>query len=263
MPVCLIGARARSIWLENIYGLRERRSTSDSDFVVHVGSWSAFERLADQLVEAQEWRKDRQSTQRFYTPAGQMVDLVPCGDIAENGTVAWPPDGAQRMDVRGLELAIEYGIALEIAEGRAVAVAPLPVLSLLKVIAWYDRPSGRERDAQDLLILLDTYADTQEFDALLSDSREHDDLYELEDDLTRRGARLLGRTAADIADADALELCLEILGTETDATGSLQMVIHGAPSLRADESRREDIALDLLEAFFKGLHEPAGNVLAP
>ncbi len=42
------------------------------------------------------------------------------------------------------------GVAFDVDEGLSVPIAPVPVIAVLKMISYLDRPAERERDLRDL-----------------------------------------------------------------------------------------------------------------
>mgnify|MGYP005848128631 CR=1 FL=1 len=249
---CLIGAQARIIWLEHINSLPSARATEDTDFVIQIDTWDAFRQLGDALVRDHGWRRDARQTQRFYSSLDQMVDIVPCGGVAVDDAIHWPPDQSHRMDVRGLDIALREAVEIEVSQDLTIRVAPLPVLALLKLVSWRDRSVGREKDAEDLVSILKVYVETDEASALLEQAL-HLSLYELEDSDEARGARLLGRQVGAVAAGSTLGLVQEILAMELDPDGQLQLVLFGARALRGDNA--DDRALALLDAFRRGVDE--------
>lgn len=251
IQACLIGAQARIIWLQHIYGLTTARPTEDTDFAVQIEHWEQFEELGARLANDHQWRKDSKQAQRFYSAAGRMVDLVPCGPVAEDDVVFWPPERSHRMDVRGFELAMSDAVDVTIDEGLSIKIAPLPVLALLKLVSWWDRSHGNQKDAEDLITLLRNFADTD--GATLLEAEANFDLYDLEDDHDLRGAHLLGRVVASTAEEDTLELARRILEEGIDEAGEQRLVLHGARAMPGDEASRADSAYSILMAFQRGL----------
>ena len=49
-PYFVIGATARDILMEHVYGIETTRATEDIDFAVAVSSWDAFDQLKAHLV---------------------------------------------------------------------------------------------------------------------------------------------------------------------------------------------------------------------
>lgn len=255
VQACLIGAQARVIWLEHIHDLRAARATRDTDFAVQLDDWDQFAALTDHLIATHGWRKDSRQSQRLFSAADRMVDLVPCGGVAEGGEISWPPDHAHRMDVRGFELAMSEGVHIDLGDGCQVTIAPLHVLALLKIISWWDRGTAAEKDAEDLILLLRSYADTDAEDLLILE--EHIDLYEREDDHERRGARLVGRLIAAAAEATTLDLARSILEAGLDESGSMGLVMQASEALTGEIDARTDAAYELLSALGRGLNDPS------
>jgi predicted nucleotidyltransferase len=67
------------------------------------------------------------------------------------------------MNLTGLRLALETSHTLEIQPGFSIPVAPVPVIAVLKMISYLDRPAERERDLHDLAHILEGHvsADNQ------------------------------------------------------------------------------------------------------
>ena len=254
---CLIGAQARVIWLEHVHGLRPRRATTDTDFVIQVDDWARFDALTTHLIEHCSWTKDPKQGQRFESGSGRIVDLVPCGGVAVDDAVTLPPDHTHRMDVRGFELALSESVALEYGDGQSVLIAPIHVLALLKIVSWWDRESGQEKDAEDLETLLRSYADTEADELLLLE--DHLDLYEVEEDHERRGARLVGRVIAAVAGESTLALVRQILSDELDDNGNLRLASQMAEGLSGDPDARTEVAYELLDALARGLSDETGR----
>jgi predicted nucleotidyltransferase len=84
------------------------------------------------------------------------VDVLPAGPHPAAGEIVWPGTGA-RMNLTGIRLALETGRQLEVEPGFRIPVAPVPVLALLKMISYLDRPAERERDLHDLAHILENH----------------------------------------------------------------------------------------------------------
>lgn len=253
---CLIGAQARVIWLEHVHDRSADRATSDTDFVIQIDDWTQFEVLSNHLIENCGWRKDQKQSQRFFSSVGRMVDLVPCGGVADDHQISWPPEFSHQMDVRGFELAFSEGVLFSVDDCQ-LTIAPLHVLVLLKIISWWDRETGQEKDAEDLVSLLSSYADTEAYDML--ELHEHADLYELEDDHELRGARLGGRLIAVGAAESTLNLAIAILSDALNEEGSMKLVSQAARAIPGDFDEATDRALVLIESLQKGLRDINGR----
>jgi len=128
------------------------RTTKDIDFALGI----EVEDVPGPLDEAEDWECDPQGNEhcRLFE-GGLMVDFLPVGPNAAAKTQITWPDSGLTMTVTGFDLAFEHQTVVEIGEGVRVAVADLPVVIILKMIAYLDRPPQRQRDVQDILAILD------------------------------------------------------------------------------------------------------------
>ena len=125
--------------------------------------------------------------------------------------IAWPRDVGVIMNVAGYEDVLASSIEVQIADGLVVRVASLPGLVLLKLFAWADRRTVNSKDAQDLTILFETYAQAGNEDRLYEEAI---DVMEAVDfDLALAGPRLLGRDVGRIASKIALDQLEDLLAS--------------------------------------------------
>lgn len=147
----LIGARAIGCFVPLSW-----RETEDLDVTVMTS-------LADYpagLDDLPEWRQDPVITQRWYSRSGVRVDVLPAGkDGRDAGALEWP--GEDRIVSRvGLRLASDHAAELPFDHGLVVRVAPVPVVGVLKMISYLDRPHERQRDLSDLAHVLTEYPES-------------------------------------------------------------------------------------------------------
>ena len=140
--VALVGAAALSFWIDL------PRSTADIDLALAID--------IDDLTRIEtELRWNRVSPHRFRAEGGTLLDVIPCSSsLLDAGELHWP-NSQNIFNLTGLDLALSQASAIE-AYGHSVPVAPVPVLVLLKMAAWLDRPE-RERDLGDIAHALDKY----------------------------------------------------------------------------------------------------------
>ena len=111
LPYMIVGATARQIILENVWGQPAARATRDVDFAFVVQSWDAFNAVREDLQKTGEFQADPRSAHRLTYGAGGWIDLIPFGDLEQRpGTIVWPPHFDQEMRVLG------YGDVLKYAE---------------------------------------------------------------------------------------------------------------------------------------------------
>jgi len=96
---------------------------------------------------------------RFISTEDLRIDLLPVGPkaLAAN-EIKWPESG-ERLNLIGFRLVFENPNHFEIADGLTVQVASVPVIALLKFIAYADRPAERRKDLRDLVFILENYID--------------------------------------------------------------------------------------------------------
>jgi hypothetical protein len=87
--------------------------------------------------------------------------------------IAWPPEGVEVMNVRGLTEALATAVVVRLPGGVSIDVACLPALALLKIWAWEDRRyTTPGKDASDLWMFLRHYAEAGNEDRLYDQETE-------------------------------------------------------------------------------------------
>ena len=171
IPYFVIGATARDLLIEHVYGLETTRATRDIDFAVAVSSWENFARLKEQLIATGAFQAGEQSHRlTFGEDSGAYpLDLVPFDGVERDGEIAWPPAGDVVMNVAGYADALDSALDVEIEPGFTVKIVSLPAMAILKILAWNDRPE-RDKHAADVLLLLRHYHLTGQLDRLYDDA---------------------------------------------------------------------------------------------
>ncbi len=167
------------------------RKTDDLDLSISipVGDFQAG------LDSRPAWRRHAVKEHEFISPSGVKVDLLPVGpEQLARRELVWP--SGFKMNLTGFRLVFSEAVPLDLAPGLQIQVAPLPVIALLKMVAWLDRPAERQRDLADLAHLLDEFVDP------------HDDAFfgpevtEQQVDYEQVSAYLLGREVGKLVDDD-------------------------------------------------------------
>jgi len=229
----LIGAAALGCFLEMRW-----RGTADLDLTLAI---SREEFLDEELVPG--WRRDRWMEHRWYAPGGEIVDIIPAGpELLRIGEVRWPRTG-HRMSLVGLRLAFERGVPVPVAPDLTVRVAPVPVLAVLKIVAYEDRTAERERDLADLAYIFTGYESTDRFvDDVIALGMPYDEV----------GPFLLARTIAGMVnDAERVHVnrFVREASDEDDPSGThAKLLASGPPSWR----RNPDELTQCLRTFGRG-----------
>ncbi|MBX3269810.1 MAG: hypothetical protein KF729_06095 [Sandaracinaceae bacterium] len=127
----LIGARALGAHIDMSY-----RSTEDLDLAIAV----SLDDLSDRLSSRSGWRRARAMEQRFYGPSGAIVDVLPVAPAS----VATGKLECHTMSLVGFDLAFDAAKSLIVGD-VSLKLPSAPALAFLKLRAWLDRPTERER----------------------------------------------------------------------------------------------------------------------
>lgn len=237
VPYFVCGAMARDILAWHVHGVPAPRATRDVDLAFAVPSWGEFQTLKSALGAKHGYLGNAKSPWRIRPPGmgeahGYAVDLIPFGGIeAPAGEIAWPPDSEIIMNVIGFNDALESTSTVTVAPGLGIPVVSLPMLAILKLLAWNDRRRHTTKDARDFAFLLTSY------EKMLDTTRLYDEeqaiLAAVDYDLEQAGARILGRDAARMISPATSRVVLTILGSDM-AHESLITEIAAAISGRAD-----------------------------
>lgn len=245
--VVVIGAIAYRAWVANDY-----RSTEDVDAAVAL-DMDEFSRLTERLV-ADGWRQEPRLEHRWRSPEGARVDLLPVGSKTRHTKeIVWPR-GETRMSVVGFEHVFRDAVRRELAPGLEVRIVPPPVLALLKIISYMDRPYIPQKDLGDLVSLMLRYeedGDRRFGDVVLDGGVLFDDA----------GAYLLGRDlhalcAAEDAE-DEVEVVERFLRHVTDPDFGMPLALARLAGIRDDDP---DAAFARIAgALASGFHRPVDS----
>ena len=194
----VVGASARDIVLHHAHGVDVIRATGDIDFAIQLESWDEFIVLKASLLKKGFIESDQK--QRLISPFGLPVDIVPFGAIEdENARIRWLPEQVIEMHVLGFREALEHADIVRLRDSPPldIPIVTMAGLSILKIIAWTDRPADvRRKDAIDILYLLKNY---ERIPSVNNAVYEVDDLLEQYGwDTALAAAHLLGTEAAQI-----------------------------------------------------------------
>lgn len=252
-PVFVVGAVARIILLEHIYGLSAGRATTDVDFAFALNDWEQFHVLKTLLLENPRFNTSKDVTHRLYFNAPDLehsykVDLIPFGGIETSpNTIAWPPDMAVMMNVAGFSDAFAAAVCVEVSPGIEAAVASLPGIAILKLFAWADRRHENPKDAFDLVMLLRSYHEAGNDSRIYENASALAALEAVDYDPELAGAWLLG------SDVAAMVSTATAAGLETLLNGATRdrLIEDMSRAMRGREDA-VDYASRLLSQFTKG-----------
>lgn len=255
LDIFLVGATARIILLENVYGLHTGRATHDIDFAFAVENWDQFQALKSRLTSISGFEEVRGEAQRLTCQPASVerrfvVDFIPFGGLeSSRNTIAWPPDMSIMMNVAGYRDAHASAVRVEVEPGIVISIASIPGIAILKPFAWVDRGREDPKDAIDLVTLFRQYNEAGNQDRVYEDATAA--LEAVEYDIELAGAWLLGSDAFAMSSPETRGQ-LGALFAEPSLMGRL--VADMSRALRA----RDDAlgySWTLLEQFIKGFSE--------
>lgn len=154
--ILVIGATARALLLEGVYGLEQGRRTLDVDYAMAVDSWGADRQLRDALVNHHGFERDLHRAQRLKYRETVFTDIIPFGGIEnERGEIEWPDDEGVRLNVLGFTELLSSAVHVRVDDTLHVPVISPEGLLVSKLLAWRERGSNMPgRDAADIGYIL-------------------------------------------------------------------------------------------------------------
>ncbi|QOY94780.1 nucleotidyl transferase AbiEii/AbiGii toxin family protein [Massilia sp. UMI-21] len=243
IPYFVIGASARDILVEHVYGLDTGRATRDIDFAVAISSWADYDRLKAALAVTGEFTLSANAHRlMFGTDEGAYpLDLVPFDGVEKEGEIAWPPSGESVMNVAGYGDAYASALDIGIAPDLQVKIVSLPAMVVLKILAWNDRPE-RDKHASDVLLVLRSYHQAGQFDRLYDEALDLLEQYDYELELA--GAALLGSDAQRDIAVDVLAQVRQVFASERILDKFTVQMMKGYPGTVARARRLMQAFLD-------------------
>ena len=184
----LVGAIARDTWF--VKNGIEPLGTKDIDFAIYIPSKEDYKSLIDDLVKYENFNTSTENEFVVFSPDGTQVDLLPFGAIEIEDKVMIDGIGLSKIAVNGFREVYKNGLEeIEFDNSQTFKVCSLPSIVILKLIAYDDRPEIRQKDIQDIRLILNHYFDIET--ELIYE--QHNDLFENDRKLSIIAARVIGR----------------------------------------------------------------------
>jgi len=218
------------------------RQTHDLDLSVSI----ALHEYSAGLEAPGNWTKDPHLPHRWISPYGVRVDILPIDAKAlDERRLEWP-DG-RIMKLVGSRLVFSESIACVLSDELTLDVAPLPVITLLKMVAYQDRPYERESDLADIGFILtegiEAGDDDRYSELVVSRGLDHD----------HAGPFLIGKRLGEIANeeekAAAKKFASKAMDEEDVHTTHVRLASVGPPGWRRSPAHM----VSCLDAFRDGL----------
>ena len=204
----LVGATARDLVIEHVYGIPPIRGTYDIDISIYIDSWEKFEGFKQLLCDSRFSLHPKVPHKLSFSPSksqGELqLDLVPFGAISDiNGEISWPPNFDSKMSVLGFAEAFQSKLLIDTNKEVIIPVISIEGLFLLKIIAWLDRNhEQRKKDASDLCFIMTNY---EHLEGMLETLFDEDCAGSYDFDLTKIAAAKLARKIKEICSSQTHE----------------------------------------------------------
>ncbi len=217
VSVVIVGATALGFSIPMVW-----RKTNDLDVTVAV----PVEELPAGMNRLLGWEPGGRGEQEWIAPGDVRVDILPVGRAQlESGKLIWP--SGFEMSLVGYRHVFEQAADVMMGPELVVRVAPLPVVVLLKMAAFLDRPWERERDLEDVGHVLEEYLRPDE-----EERRFADDVFDAGLSYDEAPAYWLGRDMRDLVNSEEralVEKFLDVVGDENGAWHA-RMLRAGPPT---------------------------------
>lgn len=179
------------------------RFTRDVDLVVAL-DLEDFATFSRELT-AHGWMQEVGRERRWHGPKGSIIDLMPAGpNLRAAKRMIWP-ESQFVMSLVGFEHVFTRSVLIPFAPGVGFKVTPAPVVALLKIVAYLEDPHRRQKDLDDLRLLLRRYEER-------SDRIFGEEVFAAElEDFGGANAFLLGMDIGTIATDDDANIVREFL----------------------------------------------------
>lgn len=144
----IIGAIARNIWY--VLNNEASKGTKDIDFAVYISNVEKYNKLVAELKRKYEYKQSTENAFCLITQDGKQIDLLPFGEIEQEGQVIIEGKGLTKVNLDGFKEAYEFGVTeVEIGDEK-YKYCSIPGVMILKLIAYDDRPEMRIKDVEDI-----------------------------------------------------------------------------------------------------------------
>lgn len=251
----IVGATARDFIMHYAYGIEIFRATNDVDLGVSVKTWEGYQKLITELLNNGFSKTNAFHKLNYKGYPG--IDIIPFGEISgETSIIKWPDKEAKVMNVMGFEEAFASTEIVKISNNPQVVIkfASAKGLALLKIFSWKHGYPARDRDAIDLLYIIQHYLECDNEDRLFN---QHSELVDDQFDYETASARLLGRDVASITEERTLQYLIQVLENETGEQARYRLVedMIKSDNLLINADKKYNHCLKLIEQFKLGVFD--------
>lgn len=134
----MVGAFARDIIQEQIFGGKRGLHTKDIDIGILLPDWSAYEKVIAELTQQRGFRAGR-LVHEFFSPTNIQTDILPFGSVENNRSISFPSAPHFGINMMGFAEAWEYRLTVNLDGKQELNIPSATGIIMLKLIAWNDR----------------------------------------------------------------------------------------------------------------------------
>lgn len=242
----LVGAWCRDIKHAALGHDFATSATRDVDLALALSGWETYELLAGAFTAVGD-------TGIRFEIAGQIVDLVPFGDVEDPSGVVAPPTRDEAISVWAFDEIYSTSLPLSLTPTLAIRIPTIPGYAAAKLAAWLDRSTWFEtKDANDLALVTYWYAESKEVEDRLYDTPEGQQILVAEGvDILRATTYLLGKDVSAIVGPERIAELTERWPGDLDMLVRNLTMMRGPRWLEPEDRRRE-----VIDALTRGLADP-------
>ena len=212
IPVYLIGAHARIIQLLK-HDIQPMRGTGDIDFAIMIPDIESYDSFLSAL-EKVGFRKVKEPYKVIYDKTNTVVDILPFGQIEEEGTVKFT-DRNTELSVVGMLEILDGAIQIK-HEGLVVKLPPLVGIMALKLVSWKENPD-RKKDLDDIYEIINNYFATAQ-DSFYENHTDLIDELDIDNFMLEAGSFMVGKEMGQIIKKEGVlqTLIIDIIQKEID-----------------------------------------------
>lgn len=157
----VIGAFARDLILEQVFGDRGGTITEDIDIAVALTDWQQYDAVIALMEKDFGLHRSKRVAHEYFTSQGLKTDIVPFGEIEQNHRISFPSSPGKAMNMMGFNEVMAHSLIVRIDDEVDIKIPSVAGIILIKLMAWNDRQPDRYglKHIRDIGLLIDGYFD--------------------------------------------------------------------------------------------------------
>lgn len=197
----LIGAIARNLWVDGARLKSRPKGTLDIDFAMCIEYLGEYSQIIEDLISRGFEKTKHSTTLKFKN---KFVDIVPFGGVQKDNAVELPEVPSWSVWVTSYKETLPHSFNIS----NKFHIVPLCGIFIMKLMAYYDRPTERVKDLDDIEFINENYFRIFEDDIL----ENYPELFSETDDEEIVGIKVLAKDMNEILESQT-ELKSKVIKT--------------------------------------------------